>query len=280
MTMISSNNIFSSGSIKGKPFEPLRHVQMERYITPLREGGSLPGLAEASDGFRYVLKFGGGGHGAKALIAEYIGGMIARAAGLRVPELVFADVDENFGRTEPDEEVRQLLEASKGLNLGLHFLNGAYAWDVAVDRTDATEASAIVWMDAFITNVDRTFRNTNMLLWNGQLWLIDHGSCLIFHHNWNGWEKSALSPFTYIKDHALLPLATRLREADDLMHQRITPEYLKELVQSIPEEWLISAASDIPADEQRDVYYRFLTTRLENSQIFTDHAIATRKTLV
>ncbi len=279
MTKITSNNKFTS-QVSETPFEPLRHVRMERYITPLREGGSLPGLAEASDGFKYVLKFGGGGHGAKALISEYIGGMIARAAGLRVPELVLADVDENFGRTEPDEEVRQLLEASKGLNLGLHFLNGSYAWDVAVDRADAVEASSIVWLDAYITNVDRTFRNTNMLLWNGQLWLIDHGSCLIFHHNWIGWEKSALSPFPYIKDHALLPQASRLKEADDLMRQRITPEFIRSLVKSIPEEWLISAAPEISPEEQRDVYLRFLLTRLENSQIFTDHAIATRKTLI
>ena len=145
----------------------LRRQNIIRYIEPLREGGSLPALAEADDGFRYVVKFRGGGHGSKAVISELIGGEIARAAGLRVPELVFLNLDESFGRTEPDEEIQDLLHASTGLNLGLHYLGGSMTWDVAVNRTDPVTASRIVWLDAFLTNVDRTARNTNMLLWDG-----------------------------------------------------------------------------------------------------------------
>lgn len=258
----------------------LRHQALTRYITPLREGGSLPALAEADDGFKYAVKFRGGGHGSKALISEYIGGEVARKAGLRVPELVFLDLDENFGRTEPDEEIQDLLQASVGLNLGLHFLSGALAWDVAVNVPDAREASKIVWLDAFLTNVDRTARNTNMLLWHRELWLIDHGSSLYFHHSWTGWEKAALSPFAYIKDHALLKYASELEATDAEMHRLITPEFLAELVDSIPEEWLVQSMPEIAPDEQRRVYREFLISRLDNSKIFTDHAIAVRKTLV
>lgn len=258
----------------------LRRQEVSRYITPLREGGSLPALAEADDGFKYVLKFRGGGHGAKSLIAEFIGGELARAAGLRVPELVFLDVDEDFGRTEGDEEIQELLQASRGLNLGLHYLSGALTWDVAVNTIDPVTASQIVWLDSLMTNVDRTARNTNMLLWNGYLWLIDHGATLYFHHSWDGWEKAALSPFPYIKDHALLPRASRLNEADAVMRSRITPEVIDAIVDSVPEEWLIQASAEISPDEQRRVYRTFLKTRLSNSKIFTDHAIEARKALV
>lgn len=258
----------------------LRREEVTRYITPLREGGSLPALVEAADGFRYVLKFRGGGHGSKALISELVGGETARRGGLRVPELVFLDLDEDFGRTEGDEEIQDLLQASRGLNLGLHFLNGAYAWDVAVNRPDPLEASKIVWLDAFLTNVDRTSRNTNMLLWNRELWLIDHGSSLYFHHNWTGWEKAALSPFAYIKDHALLPHASRLEEADALMRGRITTEFIDSVVAAIPEEWLSQSSATVAPGEQREVYAAFLKSRLENSKIFVDHAVNARKQLV
>lgn len=258
----------------------IRRAQLLRYITPLREGGSLPALAEADDDFKYVVKFRGGGHGAKALIAEYLGGEIARRAGLRVPELVFLDLDEDFGRTEGDEEIQDLLRASTGLNLGLHFLAGAYAWDVSVNHTDAMEASRIVWIDAFLTNVDRTARNTNMLLWNRELWLIDHGASLFFHHSWEGWERAALSPFPYVKDHALLRDATHLARVDAEMHSRITPDFLADLVNSIPEVWLEQASEVVSPSEQRRVYTEFLTRRLANSNIFTDHAIDARKNII
>lgn len=258
----------------------LRTAAVDRYITPLREGGSLPALAEADDGFKYVVKFRGAGHGTRALIAELIGGEIARAAGMRVPELVFLTLDEDFGRTEGDEEIQDLLRASHGLNLGLHFLSGALTWDVTVNTTDPDTASRIVWLDAFLTNVDRTVRNTNMLLWNRELWLIDHGASLYFHHAWQGWERTALTPFPYIKDHALLPLASRLPEADAYMRERITPGLIDSVVALVPDDWFIQADPDTPPADQRDVYSRFLKVRLENSKIFVDHAIDIRKTLV
>lgn len=258
----------------------LRTAAVDRYITPLREGGSLPALAEADDGFKYVVKFRGAGHGTRALIAELIGGEIARAAGMRVPELVFLTLDEDFGRTEGDEEIQDLLRASHGLNLGLHFLSGALTWDVTVNTTDPDTASRIVWLDAFLTNVDRTVRNTNMLLWNRELWLIDHGASLYFHHAWQGWERTALTPFPYIKDHALLPLASRLSEADAYMRERITPGLIDSVVALVPDDWFIQADPSVSPADQRDVYSRFLKTRLENSKIFVDHAIDIRKTLV
>lgn len=259
----------------------IRTTDAVRYVLPLREGGSLPALVDADDGFKYVLKFRGGGHGAKALIAEFIGGEIARAAGLRVPELVFVNLDEDFGRTEGDEEIQDLLQASRGLNLGLHFLSGALTWDVVVNTADPMEASRIVWLDAFVTNVDRTWRNTNMLLWHGrELWLIDHGASLYFHHNWTGWEKAALSPFPYIKDHALLRDASMLAEADAGMRTRITPEVIDAVVAAIPDTWLQQASEEISSDEQRRVYAEFLKTRLSNSHIFVNHAREARNAFV
>lgn len=256
-----------------------RRSGVARYIAPLREGGSLPALAEGDDGYKYVVKLRGAGHGTKALISEYIGSLIASATNLRVPQIVLLDIDADFGRTEPDEEVQELLRNSEGLNLGMHFLSGALTWDVAVNATTPEEASAIVWLDAFLTNVDRTFRNTNMLLWQGNLWLIDHGASLYFHHNWNGWEKAALSPFPYVKDHALLPRATRLLEADAIMRRAITPEIIDAVVDSVPTDWLEKAEPGIDPDEQRRVYRTFLKTRLANSRIFVDHAIQARKQL-
>jgi len=169
----------------------IRTVKVTRYVMPLREGGSLPAIAEADDGFLYVIKFRGAGQGPKALIAELIGGEITRTLGLRVPEIVFATLDEAFGRTEPDEEIQDLLKFSTGLNLGLHYLTGAITFDPVVTKVDSKLASQIVWLDSLLTNVDRTCRNTNMLLWHKELWLIDHGASLYFHHNWQNWEEQA-----------------------------------------------------------------------------------------
>ena len=232
----------------------------------------MPGLVEADDGFRYVAKFRGAGHGTKALIAEFIGSEVARAAGFRVPELILLDINEDFGRTEGDEEIQDLLRGSQGLNLGLHFLSGALTWDTAVNRPDAMTASRLVWLDAFLTNIDRTHLNTNMLLWNRELWLIDHGASLYFHHAWSDWEKGAGSPFPYVKDHAMIAFASRLDEADADMHTRLTPEVLGAIVEAIPEDWLENSGTPLPAEDQRRVYYDFLTTRLRNSKIFIDHA--------
>jgi len=250
----------------------LRTVNVTRYITPLREGGSLPALAEADDDFKYVLKFRGAGHGVKALIAELVGGQIAKAFKLQLPELVFANLDEAFGRNEGDEEIQDLLQGSQGLNLALHFLSGAITFDPVVTTVDPKLASQIVWLDAYITNVDRTFRNTNMLIWHKELWLIDHGACLYFHHSWNNWEQHAKSPFALIKDHVLLPQASLLKEVDAEYKALLTPEILVDIVNTIPEEWLQWEDTDETPEALRNVYLQFLQTRLNNSEIFVNQA--------
>ena len=258
----------------------LRTVNVTRYISPLREGGSLPALAEADDDFKYVLKFKGAGHGVKALIAELIGGEIARVLNLKMPELVFANLDEAFGRTEADEEIQDLLQGSQGLNLALHFLSGAINFDPVVTKVEAKLASQIVWLDAYITNVDRTFRNTNMLIWHKELWLIDHGACLYFHHSWNNWEQHAQSPFALIKDHVLLPQASLLAETDTLFKERLTPEILKEIVEMIPDLWLQWDEVEATADELRSIYLQFLLIRLNHSEIFINEAQNAREKLI
>jgi hypothetical protein len=250
----------------------LRTVNVTRYITPLREGGSLPALAEADDDFKYVLKFKGAGHGVKALIAELLGGQIAKALKMQLPELVFANLDEAFGRSEGDEEIQDLLQGSQGLNLALHFLSGSITFDPVVTTVDDKLASQIVWLDAYITNVDRTFRNTNMLIWHKELWLIDHGACLYFHHSWNNWEQHAKSPFALIKDHVLLPQASLLKEVDAEFKTLLTNEKLEEIVNTIPEEWLVWEDIDETPEALRNVYLQFLQTRLNNSEIFVNQA--------
>lgn len=255
----------------------IRREQLVRYITPLREGGSLPALAEAADELKYVVKFRGAGHGAKALIAEFIGCEVARALGFRVPEVVFLDISEDFGRSEGDEEIQDLLKNSLGLNLGLHYLSGAMTMDPYVNDVDALTASKLVWLDAFLTNVDRTVRNTNMLIWNRELWLIDHGASFIFHHAWGDPEKAALSPFPYIKDHALLHRATLLPQADKELRQRITPRTLCRIVDAVPDEWLHWEDSDLTPAMIRDAYKKFLTIRLANSSIFVNAAVEAQK---
>ena len=265
------NRKFVIHFINMKNFD-LRTVNVTRYITPLREGGSLPALAEADDDFKYVLKFKGAGHGVKALIAELVGGQIAKALKLQLPELVFANLDEAFGRTEADEEIQDLLQGSQGLNLALHFLSGAITFDPVVTTVDAKLASQIVWLDAYITNVDRTFKNTNMLIWHKELWLIDHGACLYFHHSWNNWEQHAKSPFALIKDHVLLPQASLLKEVDAEFKALLTNEILEEIVNTIPLEWLQWEDTDETPEALRSVYLQFLQTRLNNSEIFVNQA--------
>jgi hypothetical protein len=258
----------------------LRTVNVTRYITPLREGGSVPALAEADDDFKYVLKFKGAGHGVKALIAELIGGEIARALHLKMPELVFALLDEAFGRSEGDEEIQDLLQGSQGLNLALHFLSGAITFDPVVTVVDSELASQIVWLDAYITNVDRTFRNTNMLIWHKELWLIDHGASLYFHHSWSNWNNHAQSPFALIKDHVLLPQASLLSETDVLFKKILTAEVLHSIVDLIPEEWLLWEDTDETPEAIREVYFQFLMTRLNHSEIFINEAQNARETLI
>lgn len=258
----------------------LRHQQLTRYILPLREGGSLPALVEADDSFKYALKFKGGGHGSKAVISELVGGLISQTVGLKVPELVFLDVDPLFGITEPDEEIQDLLKASQGLNLGLHFLDGAATFDPNVYPVDDLQASMIVWADSFMLNVDRTHRNTNMLWWNKELWLIDHGSSLYFHHNWEDRAKAITSPFMYIKDHALLSKASRLDEADAKAKELLTQARLQDIIDTIPDEWLQWDGVGLTPDELRSQYLEIMSRRLDNSNIFVNQAKNSRNGLI
>ncbi|UFH52498.1 HipA family kinase [Spirosoma sp. KNUC1025] len=258
----------------------LRTVDVTRYVIPLREGGSLPALVEADDGFLYVLKFRGAGQGAKALIAELIAGEIARALGLKVPEIVFARLDAAFGRSEPDEEIQDLLRASEGLNLGLHYLSGAVTFDPVLTTLDSRLASQIVWLDAYVMNVDRTVRNTNMLMWHKELWLIDHGAALYVHHTGPAWPEQSRRPFTQIKDHVLLPLATKLDEVDADFRERLTSERIAAIVSLVPDEWLTNPTISESPTEQRQIYTRFLEDRLASSEIFVNEAKDARKALI
>lgn len=257
----------------------LREANLSRYILPLREGGSLPALAEADDGFKYVVKFKGSGHREKSVISELLGGEIARKLGLKTPELVFLNLDEAFGRTEGDEEIQDLLKLSQGTNLGLHFLSGAVNYDPNVMKVDAKLASEIVWLDAYITNVDRTFKNTNMLMWHKELWLIDHGSAFYFHHSWENWEKQALSNFSYIKDHILLKEATEIEEVNEKFKPLLTEDFIHELVDLIPDEWL-NWDMNHSADELRKVYADFMIVRKENSDNFVNEILNARQNLI
>ena len=256
----------------------LRTVNVTRYVTPLREGGSLPAIAEADDGFLYVLKFRGAGQGIKALIAELIGGEIARTLGFKIPELVFANLDEAFGRTEPDEEIQDLLKASVGLNLALHYLSGAITFDATVTKLDAKLASQIVWLDCLLMNVDRTPRNTNMLIWNKELWLIDHGAALYFHHSWNNWKQQAERPFVQVKDHVLLQQATELSVVDKEFFDILTDEVIDSIVDLIPDEWLVGEFDSV--SEHREAYAQFLKIRIANSYIFVKEAQNARESLI
>lgn len=255
----------------------VRTQELTRYILPMREGGSLPVLGEADDGFKYVVKLRGAGHGKKALIAELLGSMIARAFKFNVPEPVLLDLPGVFGITEPDQEVQELLRNSEGLNVGLHYLSGAATFDPAVNTIDSLTASKIVWLDAFLTNVDRTRLNPNMMIWNNDLWLIDNGASFYFHHSWRDPRKAALDPFPYISNHVFLPYADRLEEADRLMRQAITPRTLLKIVNLIPEEWLEEENSDITSVERRQAYADFLLDRLKNTSVFVNEAIKQQK---
>jgi len=248
-------------------------------VTPLREGGSLPAIAEADDGFLYALKFRGAGQGSKALIAELLGGEIARVLGFRVPEIVFAQLDEAFGRTEPDEEIQDLLRASTGLNLALHYLSGAITFDPAVTQPDAALASQIVWLDCLLTNVDRTAKNTNMLMWHNELWLIDHGASLYFHHTWDDWKAQAVKPFARVKDHVLLAWADELDMADKILKSKLTKPVIEYIVQQIPDEWLADTGEQSPA-EAREIYRQFLTMRVAASEVFVNEANDARERIV
>ena len=253
---------------------PLRTVTATRYVTPLREGGSLPGLIEADDDGLYVLKFRGAGQGPRALVAELLGGEIGRLLGLPVPELVFVALDPMLGRNEPDQEIQDLIGASAGLNLALDYLPGSLAFDpLATPQPDARLASEIVWFDAFITNVDRTPRNPNMLLWHHRLYLIDHGAALYFHHSWLDPEGQSRSPFSRIEDHVLLPLASQIGDVDVTMRERLGPDRLRELIAMIPDAWLAGVPGFDAPEAVRAAYVGFFERRLAASVAFVGEAI-------
>ncbi|HEV7610507.1 MAG TPA: HipA family kinase [Steroidobacteraceae bacterium] len=245
-------------------------------MTPLREGGSLPAIIEADDDGLYVLKFKGAGQGPKALIAELLAGEIGRAVGLPVPEIVFAELPAELARTEPDAEIRSLIGASAGLNIALDYLPGSVTFDPLAFVPDAELASAIVWFDAFVCNVDRTVRNVNMLLWHRRLWLIDHGACLYFHHAWDGRDQHSTSPFARIKDHVLLKYANALAEVDARMTLLLTQDKLAGIVELIPESWLPDDPGFAGKIAQREAYLNFFIVRMRSSEIFVEEAMRAR----
>jgi len=261
----------------------VRTVAAIRYVTPLREGGSLPAVIEADDDGLYVLKFRGAGQGAKALIAELVAGEIARALDLPIPEIVFVELDIDLARTEPDPEIQDLIRASGGLNLGMDYLSGALAFDPIADPPDAWLASRIVWFDAFVTNLDRSARNTNMLVWHRKLWLIDHGAALYFHHAGLGDQAAATSPFALIRDHVLLPAASRIAEVDAGMAARLPREALESIVGLVPDAWLVEAESHTPDPneprspaERRSAYVDHFVRRLAAPRAFVTEAVRAR----
>jgi hypothetical protein len=255
----------------------LKTVTATRYLTPLREGGSLPAVVEASDGALYVMKFVGAGHGRKALIAELLAGEIGRALGLDIPEMVLMVLDPAMGPSEPDQEIQDLLKASSGLNLGFEYLPHALAFNpLGKPLPDPRTASNIVWFDAYITNVDRTARNTNILVWQKGLWLIDHGSALYFHHDWRNYVERSTSPFPPIRDHVLLPFATELEEAEARLKPHLTAEILRATVDLIPEIWLEGESAFATSAEHRQAYLTFLSRRLEASRAFVQEAVNAR----
>ena len=239
-------------------------VQATRYVTPLREGGSLPGIVEASDLGTYVVKFRGAGQGLKVLVAEVVVGELARRLGLRVPELRALDLPAAIGRYEADEEVQDLLTASVGLNLAVDFLPGSFGWDNSVEVAPA-EAGAIIWLDAFTANVDRSWRNPNLLVWHRDLWLIDHGAALYFHYNWNsptaGPAKFAAQPYDS-SDHVLVAHLDQVAAADAELGARVDEALLTEVLAQVPEEWLEVSEVRPSADAVRRGYVDYLLARL------------------
>ena len=254
----------------------IRTVHVDRYISPLREGGSLPAIVEADDQGLYVLKFRGAGQGKKVLIAELIAGELARAAALPVPELVFAQLDTELARAEPDPEVQSLIRASGGLNIAMDYLPGSLTFDPVAQPVESELASKIVWFDSFITNVDRTVKNTNMLVWHKKLWLIDHGASMIFHYDWANSGQKASSPFAMVKDHVLLKFADGIAAADQAMRAKITESEIKRVVSLIPDDWLEGEKHFASLAAQRDAYQTYFSERLSASSRFTEEALRAR----
>lgn len=255
----------------------IRTVEVTRYVRPLREGGSLPAIVEADDEFLYVIKFRGAGQGKRALIAELVGGELARRLGLRVPELVFMNLDESFSKTEPDEEIQDLLRFSVGLNLGLHYLSGSITFDPIASHPDAFTSSLVVLLDSIITNVDRTRRNPNLLNLSRELWLIDHGAALYFHHNWESWQGHLERTFPAIKDHVLLHRATELPAAAARIKERLSKEVFETILALVPDEWLVNESVELSPAEQRERYVAFLDAKLSKIDALVNEAEDARK---
>ena len=259
----------------------IRTVRATQYVTALREGGSLPAIVTADDLGMYVLKFRGAGQGPLALVAELVAGEIGRTLGLRVPELVFAEVDAALGRNEPDQEIRDLLKASAGKNLALDYLPGSTMFDPAAgDVADARTASLAVWFDAFVMNVDRTARNANLLCWHRELYFIDHGAALFFHHNWQTAEQKATGAFADVRHHILLPWASAMEEADAAARSRLNPVVFQEVLAEVPDAWLGTDGSVLAAADRRAAYVEFFVRRLKASKNFVEEAIRARAELV
>jgi hypothetical protein len=240
----------------------VRRIVVTRYVTPLREGGSLPAIVEGDDNGLYVLKFRGAGQGAKALVAELIAGELGRMAGLPVPEIVFAELDPDLARTEPDPEIQELIRASAGLNLAIDYLPGSIMFDPVADAPDGLLASSVVWFDALVSNIDRTPKNTNLLMWHGRLWMIDHGAALYFHHGTDDFVPRAREPFMAVKDHVLLRFADAIEEADTVLCPRLTRKAIDEVIALVPSEWTPHAAR----------YTDYFMARLESPRVFAEEA--------
>lgn len=245
----------------------MRTITATRYVTPLREGGSMPAVVEGDDLGLYVLKFRGAGQGAKALVAELVAGRIAQALGLPVPELVYADLDPELARTEPDPEIQHLIRASDGLNLALDYLPGAANFDPVAGMPDADLASRIVWFDSFVSNVDRTARNPNLMLWHHALWLIDHGAALYFHHAWDTQAPDPASAFPLVREHVLLPAASVIGEVDDALAARLDRVVFERVLDEVPDAWLGDEA-----EACRRRYVDYLAARLEQRAAFVAEA--------
>lgn len=262
----------------GYALRVMRSVTATRYVTPLREGGSLPGLVEADDDGLYVVKFRGAGQGPRALVAEWLAGELARLVGLPVPEVVAVDVAANLGDAEPDEEIQDLVRASAGRNLGLDFLPGSLPFNPAArPDVDPAVAAATVWLDALVTNPDRTVANPNLLVWHGRIWCIDHGAALYIHHTWRDADEHALRPFERIASHVLLPYASSIQEADPRLAGAIDPADIDRLVEAIPDAWLPDDAIVGDAAAQRVAYRRYLERRLEAPRAFVEEAERARR---
>ncbi|RPI66524.1 MAG: aminotransferase class I and II [Ignavibacteriales bacterium] len=254
----------------------MRKVTATRYVTPLREGGSLPAIIEADDDGLYVLKFRGAGQGAKALIAELVSGEIGRTIGLPVPEIVLVELSEELARTEADPEIQDLIKASGGLNLALDYLPGAVMFSQVADNPADKLASSVVWFDAYITNVDRTIRNPNILVWHKKLYLIDHGASLYFHHTWDNYIEKTGNPFKVIKDHVLLPFADSFLEVDKEMKSKITKKLIEDIINQIPDSWLTGDSAFSSINKYKEAYIKYLSMRLQQSHLFVEEAIRAR----